>query len=302
MTEPADLPAFLALSREDQREAYLVGSEDLSRSATVLEKDVWVCWTFDALFRCPDVPDMAFKGGTSHSKIFNAISRFSEDIDVTVDHSGLAPDVDPYDPSTSQNQRDRDDKTLRKLLCECSNDLIAPHLRSAAVEIGMPDDMLEIEDDGAVLNVRYPHLVNSPDPYYREGVKIEFGGRNMIEPNERHTVVPYMAQAFDSFAFPVGEVSVLSPMRTFWEKLTLAHAESNRPDFKNADRKSRHWYDLAVLADHDISRSAILEPDLLADVIRVKNRFYKTATARYELCARRLQPPAQRCRNGHASS
>jgi hypothetical protein len=279
-----ELPAFLGLSAQDQRDAYLIAASELGRSATVLEKDVWVCWTLDALFSCPDMPSMAFKGGTSLSKIFNAIARFSEDIDVTVDHKGLAPELDPYNPGTGSNQQRRDADKLGELLCERSRDVVVPHLRARMEQVGLAEERLEIEADGEELNILYPHLLDDRDPYYREAIKIEFGGRNMVDPSELHTVVPYIAESFTNFSFPTGEISVLSPKRTFWEKVTLAHAESNRPEFKNAERTSRHWYDIAVLADHAIGRGALLDIDLLRDVVRVKKRFFKTATAEYDLC------------------
>jgi hypothetical protein len=279
----ASLPTFLSLPSRDQRDAYLAASEDLGRSATVLEKDVWVCWTLDALFRCPGMPEMAFKGGTSLSKIYDAISRFSEDIDVTMDHNGLAPDLDPY-AETTGNQRKRDDEKLQRLMCERSVDVVVPHLRTRLAAAGLSDSILTVEKGGEVLVIHYVNLVEDRHAYYREGVRIEFGGRNMIEPNERHSVVPYMASSFGDFEFPGGEVSVLSPMRTFWEKVTLAHAESNRPAFRNADRTSRHWYDLAVLADHGIGRAALQDFDLLRDVVRAKKRFFGAAYSQYELC------------------
>lgn len=283
MTE-TDLPRFLELPLQDQRDAYLIGATELGRSATVLEKDVWVCWALEALFGCPDMPDMAFKGGTSLSKVFNAIARFSEDIDVTVDHNGLAPDLDPYDSDVSRKQQGRDTVALGELLCERSRDVVVPHLRSCLEALGHSADLLEVEKNGEELNIRYPHALDDRDPYYRESVKIEFGGRNMIEPNEVHVVEPYMRASFTDFTFPAGQVHVLSPMRTFWEKVTLAHADSRRPEFKNVERTSRHWYDIAVLSQHQIGQDALLDIDLLRDVIRVKNRFYYAGYAQYELC------------------
>jgi hypothetical protein len=283
MNDAAGLPEFLALPPDDQRDAYLVGAEDLGRSAIVLEKDVWVCWTLDALFRCPDMPDMAFKGGTSLSKIFDAISRFSEDIDVTMDHKGLAPDIDPYEDK-SRKARDRDDEALHKAMCERSVDVVVPHLREFMAQVGLDADKLEIEESGEVLTLRYPHLVDRGNDYYLEGVKIEFGGRNMIEPNEIHTVMPYLAEAFPGFSFPTGDVSVLSPMRTFWEKFTLAHAASNREMFPTAARNARHWYDLAVLSVHQVGLDALADLELLTDVVRVKERFFRSGTTHYERC------------------
>jgi hypothetical protein len=285
MSDTTGMPDFLGLSPQDQRDAYLVGSEELGRSATILEKDVWVCWALDALFTCPEMPAMAFKGGTSLSKIFDAISRFSEDIDVTMDHNGLAPELDPYEPK-SRKKRDQDDETLRRLMCERSMDIMVPHLRNLMTEVGLDQDMLYAEKDGEVLTVRYPHRVDGRDEYYLEGVKIEFGGRNMIEPNETYIVAPYLAATFSNFSSPAGEISVLSPTRTFWEKFTLAHAASNRENFPNAERNSRHWHDLAVLSIHQIGRDAVRNLDLLADVVRVKERFFRSGTSQYELCLR----------------
>lgn len=285
MSEAAgDLPAFLALSAENQREAHLAGAAELGRPAIVLEKDFWVCWTLEALFSCPGIPNMAFKGGTSLSKTFGAISRFSEDIDVTIDHGGLVPGLDPYDPNLSGGQRRRDNDTLLGALLACSNDVIVPHLYRQLEVAGLSADNLVVGENGAELTVQYPHLVTDGASYYREGVKIEFGGRNMIEPNQKHVVTPYMVEMLDNFAFPAGRVAVLAPERTFWEKFTLAHAESNREPMVTGDRISRHWHNLAVLADHEIGQAALADIGLLEDVVKVKERFYRRATSQYSQC------------------
>lgn len=93
---------FLSLGLADQRDAYTVGAANLGRNETSLEKDVWVCWVLDALFRCPDLPAMAFKGGTSLSKAYAAISRFSEDVDITMNGSDLIPGFDPFQEAVSR--------------------------------------------------------------------------------------------------------------------------------------------------------------------------------------------------------
>jgi hypothetical protein len=89
-------------------------------------------------------------------------------------------------------------------------------------------------------------------------VLIELGGRNVIDPNETHTVSPYIAELTEGLVYPNGEVVVLSPERTFWEKATLIHVECNRGELRaSAERLSRHWYDLVMLAKHPAGRSAI---------------------------------------------
>ena len=129
------------------------------------------------------------------------------------------------------------------------------------------------------------NTVNIPEPYYRKGVKIEFGGRNMREPHERHTLTPYLAAEFPDLAFVTAAVDALAGERTFWEKVTLVHAESNRETFKaTAGRLSRHWYDLAVLSTHPIGARALANVALLEDVVKVKTCFYNSGFGHYEQC------------------
>lgn len=243
MAEAGALPTFLSLAATDRKDAYAVAEQDLQRSPLALEKDLWVVWALDALFSCPDLPAMAFKGGTSLSKVFEAITRFSEDIDITMDCRELAPEIDPFADGTSGKQRARDDETLKAQVLAHSKNLVVPHLTARADQMNLPGLKVEIEADGEVVWVRYPTDFPDDSRYLREGVKIEFGGRNMTEPHERVTVLPYLADVFgDRFAFPSATVEVLAPERTFWEKFTLAHAESNRPVFRaTSERLSRHW-------------------------------------------------------------
>jgi hypothetical protein len=116
-------------------------------------------------------------------------------------------------------------------------------------------------------------------------VLIEFGGRNITEPNEEHVVRPDIAEHVAELEFPQPAVSVLSPTRTFWEKATLIHVECQRVEFRTgAERLSRHWYDLAMLADLAHGQAAVADRDLLADVVKHKKVFYNASYANYEAC------------------
>lgn len=118
----------------------------------------------------------------------------------------------------------------------------------------------------------------------------------MISPNEEHPLRPYIARELTELRFPEATVPVLVPSRTFWEKATLIHVACNRSDPKlDADRQSRHWHDLAVLADHDIGKTAIPDRQLLEDVVKHKNIFFRASYTNYEAClsgALRLVPEA----------
>lgn len=269
---------FLAQTREDLADAYAYAAGQLDKVETAVEKDVWVCWTLKALFECPGLPAMAFKGGTSLSKAFDAIKRFSEDVDITMhfpDHG------DPYDASLSRRQRDAMDDLLAAAMRTASTETLLPYLSAQAENVGAA---VRAEQGGEVLWVDYPSVLDQRDDYYKEGVKIEFGARAGIDPSQPRKLQPYIAKLLPQFTYPEPVANVLAPERTFWEKYTLAHAESVRTNFKSPERFSRHWYDLHVLADHEIGRNAISDLDLLDHVIKMKKRFFATGGADYDDC------------------
>lgn len=286
MTQQEALPIFWSLPADERKDAYAIAGQDQNRSQLALEKDLWVVWTLDALFTCPGLPKMAFKGGTSLSKVYDAIARFSEDIDITMDCRELDPDLNPFEETTGSKQRRRDDDTLKAQVLTHSNDLVVPHLTAQAARMDLAGLTVEVEAGGEVVWVRYPTDFPGDAQYLREGVKIEFGGRNMTEPHKTVEIRPYLVDTFkEQITFPSATVDALAAERTFWEKFTLAHAECNRPAFRTtSERLSRHWYDLAVLAQHDIGRNAIADRALLENVVKVKTRFYNSATANYDHC------------------
>ncbi len=132
--------------------------------------------------------------------------------------------------------------------------------------------------------VSYPSVTEESDEYLKSEVLIELGGRNVIDPNELHIIRPYLSDLVPELEFPSGQVVVLSPERTFWEKATLIHVECRRGLKENADRLSRHWYDLVMLSQHEIGHRAIADRELLEDVIRHKSVFFNASYAGYEEC------------------
>lgn len=143
-----------------------------------------------------------------------------------------------------------------------------------------------MSEEGDCINFVYPSVVerDGQKPYMLEYVLIEFGGRNIINPNAIHLVKPYLADAIEEFEFPSSNVTVLSPMRTFWEKATLIHVECHRGVRQSAERLSRHWFDLMALSKHEIGREAIQDVLLLKDVVRLKNIFFNASYTHYDQC------------------
>lgn len=229
---------------------------------------------------------MAFKGGTSLSKVFGAIARFSEDVDITLDYRGLDGSFDPFAEGVSRNRLKKFSEDLKSFVRDHAHCVVAPHFQKMlAAEFDADSFRLEVSDDGEQLRVHYPTVLEAPGDYVGNSVLIEFGGRNITKPNEEHEVQPDIAEHVAELEFPRSTVSVLSPARTFWEKATLMHVECQRNEFRTgAERLSRHWYDLAMLADQAHGQAAVADRALLADVVKHKKVFYNASYANYDAC------------------
>lgn len=271
---------FLRLTPEEQADILQTCAAKLGRRPQHLEKDVWICWVLQNLFSMPGGLPMAFKGGTSLSKVFDAISRFSEDIDVSIDYRALDNTIDPFAPGISKTAQKKLSQILKARLKDHANKIILPYFEKLTKLHSKFEKPIELSEDGETMRIYCPTVFEKG-----ESVLVEFGGRNVVEPSEEHAIHPYVANEVKDLVFPAAQVRVLSPSRTFWEKATLIHVECHRADpKKKADRLSRHWYDLAMLADHEIGKQSVADRELFADVVRHKKFFYYSAYAHYDAC------------------
>lgn len=296
---------FFTLSRPDRVELFSAAAEKLRIAQHMVEKDAWVCWTLDRLFELPDARDhFIFKGGTSLSKVWKVIHRFSEDIDVSLSREWLGF-VGERDPESAPSRKQRT-KLLDDLSATCAAKLreeVLPALRQRFTTVLGPSAWsLDLAaDDPQTLLFAYPTAFNEiPGAgYVRPVVKIECGARSDRWPVAEQSLAPYLAEAFPE-AFPNGtfHVPVLDAERTFWEKATILHAEAHRPEDKaTPDRFSRHYADLAALAAHSVGEAALSRDDLRARVVAHKQVFFPAAWASYESAVPgtfQLIPPAPR--------
>ena len=277
---------FLSLDAREQGDILRTFAARSGRAAVILEKDVWICWVLRTLFSIPDRHPMAFKGGTSLSKVYRIIDRFSEDLDITLDYRFFNDDFDPFGSGVSKTGIKRFSDRLKAHVQCYARDLVAPALDVATerlVTAGRHE--IHIGEDGETIRFTYPSAVEEPHAYLRSEVLLEFGGRNVTDPNQQHDVVPDIAALTTELDFPAATVTVLSPKRTFWEKATLIHVECHRRQLAaRPDRLSRHWFDLACLGRHDVGRSALSDRELLEDVVRHKTVFFNASYAHYHHC------------------
>lgn len=279
--------SYFDLPTAGQREILAEAFAETGRSPSVIEKDIWLTLVLQLLFGMPGRKAMAFKGGTSLSKVHGVIKRFSEDVDITVDYRGLGCEHSiPELLQMSGGKRRRVSDALIAEVGRYTRESVMPYLVAQFQSYGCASEcQVSVSDDGESVHIYYPAVAADAKGYLRDHVLVEFGGRNIIDPNAVHTIQPDIAGMFDDISFPKAEgVVVLSPARTFWEKVTLIHAQCNRPIPEGKDRISRHWYDLAMLLQHDVGAEAKNDLDLLADVIALKSVFYNSSTAHYQRC------------------
>ena len=274
----------------------------------IVEKDFWVCWLLGRIFETPELADTClFKGGTSLSKVFQAIERFSEDIDLGIMPSSLGWEEVDLDDASSPTQRTKRNAQLEAACADAVQTRWKPRLEQAVRAIlGDPMDQAEwlkftIDDSGRVpvLLFAYPGALPRGIDYIAREVKIEFGSLTDQRPLGQHPIRAFVAelapQAFTDFG---ASVTALELERTFWEKATILHAEYHRPAEKPIrDRYARHYADFAALWRHESAKSARTRLDLL-DRVRVhKSRFFSSGWANYATAvpgSLRFVPPNHR--------
>ncbi len=272
----ADL--FLQLPTGDRREALGVAAASSGRPLHLLDKDVWLVWILEVLFRAPFSNHLVFKGGSSLSKAYRIINRFSEDVDLTYDIRALAPDlvagdIEPLPPNRSQEKRWT--KEIRTRLPLWIGAQVVPVIASALSEHGLS---AELSMDGEKVFIEYEPLATGSG-YTRSAVMLEFGARSTGDPWESRPIWCDAAEHLPSVVFPTAVARVMRPERTFWEKATAIHAFCGQGEFRGGDRFARHWHDLTRLDRSGTAKTAIADRALALAVARHKTAFFAEKNA-----------------------
>ncbi len=285
----------IASQSQEERNA-LFGESATSRGvlSQIIEKDFWVCWTLDKLFSLPEIsPHLIFKGGTSLSKVYGVIERFSEDIDVSInrEYLGFEGELDPLNIVGTNKRK----TAVEQIKVACKQKVQGPLLEqlqesfSANLEAnGWTLSIDEGDVDGQTLLFTFPQTRRTRDlqglRYVKPIIRIELGARAEHQPYEMHKIQSYAAEDFPQlFSNPECEIKVLAAERTFWEKATILHDQFHRSEAdKTAERSSRHYYDLFKLASTDIARRAINNIGLLENVVENKKIFFTRSASKYD--------------------
>lgn len=280
---------YLKLTRRERAELLDEVSRRRNLAPAILEKDYWVCLTLGALFSLPDIGEhLVFKGGTSLSKVFGLIDRFSEDVDISFhrDYLGFADDAhDPEAASSNKQQKSRIED-LQAACVTCIRESLLPALSTKMASIlgSTKDWSIEVDAlDPQTLLFHYPQAGTSELSYIKPSVKIELGARSDHWPRETRAIRSYLGESLE---LPLGEATVqaLAAERTFWEKATLLHAECHRPSDKAMPaRYARHYHDMARLAESPVAERALADVELRERVVAHKSVYFRSASAHYDL-------------------
>ena len=271
--------SFIGHTEQDRRDLFDAAATRLDTSPTYVEKDFWVCLVLDVIYnRLPaGHPRFLFKGGTSLSKAFDLIRRFSEDIDLVVNRNDLGFEGD-RDPIAVQGlSKNKRSALFGELKRACSNYLLGDFMKVLSASIYEVSDgcrvvVDESDKDRQTILVEYPTLYPSSEiAYVAPRVRVEAGARSALYPSLTRKIVPYVSDELSGSSIEVHNVSVVAPQRTYWEKLLILHGQhcayrdlERLPSDRN--RLSRHYYDAAMITPTETGRTALSNLELLNNV------------------------------------
>lgn len=283
----------IAAKDEDRRDLFLTTARRLGTAVQNIEKDFWVCWTLDVLFnglREHD-PRLLFKGGTSLSKSFGLIDRFSEDIDITVfrDDLGEPASIEELERLSGKQRRAR----LDAIKAACQAFIGGPllnHFNAVTTDVmtsaRIAAARYRIEPDPAdadqqTLLFRYPAVTAAPDDYIRSAVKIEAGAKSALDPNVPTRVRPFVAEDVPDLDLQVAGITTVEPQRTFWDKVVILHGLRTWYDRRGqlrhgGQRVSRHYFDVFRLLQSPLGETAEADRALAVDCARHARMFFNS--------------------------
>ncbi len=273
---------FYNIPKEAKSRIYSEVGERMNLPAYAIEKDWWVVQTLSILFEMEIGKHLVFKGGTSLSKAWNVIERFSEDIDLAVDRTFFG-----FEGDLGKNQRTK----LRKTANTYITDTLYSELNNVFIAIGLTDVNIELEEivstdqDPIIISIYYPNVIYTPG-YIQPRVQIEISCRSLREPFENREVLSLVDETYPEAEFSQQALQIPSvlPERTFLEKVFLLHEEFQRPKEKiRVDRLSRHLYDIYQISKKDYAAKAIENKNLYETIVKHRHSFTRLGGVDYNL-------------------
>ena len=268
---------FLRLSAQDRSDALGVAADRSGRPTHLLEKDVWVVWALATLYAAPLGEHLVFKGGTSLSKAYQVIRRFSEDVDLTYDIRAIAPDLVGENgeglPKTRSEEK-RWSSEVRRRLPAWVAETVQPVIANALAAEGLAA-AIRVEDDKLFIDYE---ATAARSGYVAPSVMLEFGARSTGEPASLRDAVCDASGLIEGLIFPTARPRVMHAERTFWEKATAIHVFCLQERLRG-DRFARHWHDVVRLDEAGFAEAAFADRELANAVARHKSMFFAEKAA-----------------------
>ncbi|MCF0241782.1 MAG: nucleotidyl transferase AbiEii/AbiGii toxin family protein [Treponema sp.] len=272
------------LSNEDRATLFKNTSINCGLPEALVEKDFWVCLMLDYLFhKCEFKDAFTFKGGTSLSKCFNIIQRFSEDIDLILDWRILGFSKDEPWEERSNTKQDKFNKDANAKAEVFLSKTLLPNLNKDFESLCNLENAFYIDkEDPQTICFKYPFVFSNDS--ILQIIRLEIGALAAWTPSVQVSIKSYAAEYYKKiFELSSTEIRTASVERSFWEKATILHHEANRPaELSMPTRYSRHYYDLFMIAKSEYKESAFQQRDLLQKVAEFKMKFYPRKWADYE--------------------
>ena len=275
---------IIKASNEEKQILFQNTAEKMKMHPAIIEKDFWVVMLLDYLFHvCPWKHAFTFKGGTSLSKGYQLINRFSEDIDLILDWRVLGyGENEPWEERSKSKQEQFNKEANQKAEIFLRDELLPVLQKELSEYFSIEANVYIDEDDAQTINFQYPQLYTNQS--ILQVVRLEIGALAAWTPAASVSIQSYVAECYgDIFQKKTTEILTVKPERTFWEKATILHHEANRPENSlMPPRYSRHYYDLYCMLNSGVKETALKNIDLLYKVVEFKQKFYPRNWAHYE--------------------
>ena len=274
------MQGWKGVAEETRRGVYEQIAESTGLSPFAVEKDWWVVQALSCVFELDVAKFMVFKGGTSLSKAWHLIDRFSEDVDLAISESYFG-----YEGLLSRNQRTE----LRKASSSFTSGHFLNELKAKFIQKELLDVDFQVpafissDQDPRIIEIYYPSIISRND-YLNPRIQIELGCRSLMEPSSLRSFGSLVDEFYptQTFAKPFIQVPTVEPIRTFLEKVFLLQEEYQRPDGKSrVNRMSRHLYDIVKLNQAGIADSALSDPVLYAKIVKHRYEYNRVGGVNY---------------------
>jgi len=274
---------IIKLPPAERAELFDIAAAKMKIPSGLIEKDFWVCYVLDVLFhKLAFKNGFSFKGGTCLSKAFGLIERFSEDIDLVMDWRLLGyTETEPWNDRSNTAQEKFKQDSIARTNAFLKDRFIPELIKTICIDTELEAD-ISLADEAETVLFKYPKIHSLPAVL--DVIRLEIGPMAAWTPANNVTIQSYLSECIPGVIdSPKVVIRAVSPNRTFWEKVSILHQESNRSESKKMPAGySRHYYDVYKLGQSPVKTNALDNLDLLRKVLDFKMKFYRTPWAKFE--------------------